>query len=226
MDIDPELTPPESSKRFDHDPSDMELACLLQSPRGLVGTTIVETDGLLRIRLASMPVTWIMLSMILGAVLISGLMILISRSDHNRPPFFEVFFWGFLAFIWLLLVPFWCAVLFVVNHQIAAKDDSVRVDAVRRTLELCEAGSTLSAADLLAITEISRFYCDRGYSGKWLPKLQTGVLVRSGDAAVELHALIDGKTRPPAAERLAGVLQLPVRRITLTKAESQALHDC
>ena len=212
-----------SSKCFDHDPSDTELMCLLESSSGLAGIKIVETDGVLRIRPGLLPVTWIMLSMILGGVIVTGVLILIYKSD---PAFFEIAFWGMLVFCWLFLIPFWWIVLVVINRAIAANDDFLRVDMGKRTLELCRERRTFQAAEIFAFTEVSR-YCrwDRR-GGEWLQKLQTAVLVRTADSQTELHAMVVGKTRPPLADRLASIFGVPVRRIKLNKSESRALNDC
>jgi hypothetical protein len=166
-----------------------------------------------------------MLSMILGGVVFTGAIIFALTRTGPKPPGFDIGLWGMLAFCWLGLIPFWWIVLLVVNRSITAKDDFVQVDPARRTLEVCTDGRTFQAADILAFTEVSRFYHDAGRSGKWLPKLQSGVLLRAADAQTELHALVDGKTRPPLPDRLASIFAVPVRRIQLTKSESRALSD-
>jgi len=224
----PQKAPSASSKRFDHDPSDTELTCLLEGSSGVAGgIKIVEADGMLRIRSGLLPVTGIMLSMILGAVFFTGVLILIYKTD---PVFFEIAFWGMLAFCWLFLIPFWWIVLVVINRGIAKNDDFIRVDMAKRTLELCGEGRKFQAAEILAFTEVFRYYYyDRPYGDSprgWYPKLQTGVLVRAADSQTELHALVGRKTRPPLADRLAGIFGVPVRRIKLNKSESRALNDC
>jgi hypothetical protein len=218
----PPKMPSTSSASFDHDPSDGELTCLLEGASAPVGLKIVEADGILRIRPGLIPATGIMLSMILGGVLLTGVMILLYRTN---PAFFEIAFWAGLAFTWLFLIPFWWIVLLVINRWIADKDDLLRVDPQRRTLELCQPGRTLRAAEILAFTDVFRYYRrDRG--GELCGKSQTGVLLRGQNSRAELLALVDGSTRPPLADRLAGIFQTPVRRIKLSKSESRALNDC
>ena len=206
---------------FDHDPSDTELTCVLQCSNGVAGIKVVETDGMVRIRPGLFPVTGIMLSMILGAVVFTGVLIVIYRTD---PDFFGIVFWVMLGLYWFFLIPFWWIVLLVINRAIAANDDFIRVDMGRRTLELCEEGRTFRAAEILAFTEISRYYRSDAAFG-WLRRLQTSVLVRAADSQIELHALVDGATRPPWADRLASIFAVPVRRIKLNKSESRALND-
>jgi hypothetical protein len=211
-----------ASKRFEHDPSDTELTCLL----GGSGTfKIVETDGMLRMRPQPIPVTGIMLSMVVGAVFFTGVIIVVAKAPGPQPPGAQIVLWGMAAFAWLLLIPFWWIVVVVVNWQIAQKDDFVRVDTGKRTLELCGEGRTLQAAEILAFTEVSR-YCRQNRWDSWGRSLQTGVLVHADDSQIELHAVVDGKSRPPVADRLASIFAVPVRRVKLNKAESRALKDC
>ena len=215
-----------SSKSFDHDPSDTELTCLLEGFSAVAGIKIVETDGMLRIRPARLPATGIMLSMILGAVFFTVVPILLYKTD---PAFFEIAFWVVVVFVWLFLIPFWWIVLLVINHTIAAKDDFIRVDMGRRTLELCAERRTFRAVEILAFTEVFRYYyVDRPHADSprgWYPRLQVGVLVRAADSRTELRALVDKKSRPPLADRLASIVGVPVRRIKLNKSESRALND-
>ncbi len=218
----PEASLP-SSKCFDHDPSDVELTCLLEGSSGLAGIKLVETDGMLQIRPGLLPVTGIMLSMILGAVFFTGVMILIYKTD---PAFFEIAFWIMVAFTWLFLIPFWWIVLVVINRAIAANDDFIRVDMGKRTLELCGEGRTFQGAEILAFTEVFRYYHFSPSRRDWSPRLQAGVLVRGEDFQIELHAMVDGKSHPPVADRLASIFGVPVRRIKLNRSESRALDDC
>jgi len=208
---------------FDHNPSDTELTCLLEGDSGWAGLKIVETDGLLRVRPSFIPTTGIMLSMVLGAVVISCPIVYFLAGEEWLAG--RIVLWFLLASFWLL-IPFWWIVLVVINRMIAAKEDVLRVDTMRRTLELCETHRTLQAAEILAFTEVSRYYRQYRHGGEWLVRFQTGMLVRTAHAQTELHALIDGRTNPPLADRLADIFHVSVRRITLDKAESRALNDC
>jgi hypothetical protein len=79
----------------------------------------------------------------------------------------------------------------------------------------------------LKFTEVSRYY----RSGRrWRWTQQTGVLTRGEAGAVELHPVIrEDDWRPPEphwADRLADLFRVPVRRVELDRAESEALGDC
>jgi hypothetical protein len=219
----PQRAPLASSKRFDHNPSDAELTCLLEGPSRYAGLKVVESDGILRVRATGLPVTGIMLSMVLGAAVITGGMLYLRSIEPGFD--FEIAFWVMFVAFWLIVV-FWWIVLIIINRCLAASDDFLRVDTMKRTLDLCRNGRTFRASEILAITEVFRWsrYDRRG--GEWMSNLQTGVLVRADNTEMELHILVEGETRPPLTERLAEILHVPIRRVTLDKSESKALNDC
>jgi hypothetical protein len=219
-----------SSKCFDHEPTDMELTCLLDAPRslGMSNFEIVETFGAFRVVPARMPAFWIMVSMILGAAFLTALPLILRFTVWSKENSLslDVILGIWMAGIWLIIIPLGAIVLAVVNRHLAEAGDFLRVDMTGRVLELCRAGRTVPSAEILAFTEVSRYFrYDRRW-GEWMGKRQTGVLVSAANGGAELIALMDGPSHPPLADRLANIFKVPVRRIKLSRDESRALEDC
>ncbi len=148
--------------------------------------------------------------------------------------------------IWLIGLPSFLCFVFFFNRQIAKGGDYFKVDGASHALEICRIGRTFRAGEIIAFTELTRWHRWRRYVGKWQKTRQTGVLVRSPNQHVELYPVIRDREielsfgvasfvvasfplrtrRVSWAERLAGVFQVPIRRIELSKAESKALNDC
>jgi hypothetical protein len=193
----------------------------------MAGFKIAETDGLLRVIPARLPTFWIVASMLPVAILFTVITLFLERPSSSEmfSLLSNVFVWGWIAACWLMM-PFVAAVLTFVNRQKAKTDDFLRVDMTRRAVELCRTGRTVQAAEILAFTEVLRYFRLDRRGGEWIRNLQTGVLARTASGGVELLALADGKSRPPLADRLASIFQVPVRRIELSRSESRALNDC
>jgi hypothetical protein len=112
----------------------------------------------------------------------------------------------------------------LVNRHYAASKDFLRVDMRKQTLELCREDRTVSAAEIIAFTDVSRYYRSR-IDNEWFHRQQWGVLVQAADGGVELYALVDGSSNPPLADRLATIFHVPVRRLSLSQTESRDLDD-
>ena len=131
---------------------------------------------------------------------------------------------------WLGALPGFLVISAVLSRWIAKKGDYFRVDRSRRTLELCRAGRTIQGSEIEAIILLSRWH---RWGLPWIRFFQTSVLVRGPGGQMELYPVMSESTEnAPAytrsrwADRLASIFPVPVRRIELSKAESQALNDC
>jgi hypothetical protein len=213
-----------TSVHFDHVPSDSELTHLLPVPNQVAPFKVIESDPMfLRVRPGLMPIKFIGLSMVFGAAVITSMMIFFGRDATQSLPF-AIVFWGIVASFWLLIIPVCLGVVFLVNYQVAESEDFFRVDLRSQTLELCREDSTVLADEILAFTEVGRYYRSRS-DKEWLRRRQTGVLVRAADGGTQLYALIDGESNSPLADRLASIFHVPIRRVSLSMSESQELND-
>jgi hypothetical protein len=211
------------SMLFNHNPSDSELTCVLKCPGQLGGYKIVEGPGTFRVSPAKLPTIGIIVFTTLGASALTAWMFYMMRSENQPLNIIDVGFWIFITGIWLVIIPVCLVALVVINRRIAKTEDFLRVDTTKRTLELCRDARTYRAADIVAFTELTRWL--RGAEG-WGKTQLTGVLVRTANGGVELYPLADVKSRPPLADRLVSIFQVPIRRIELSRSESRALNDC
>jgi hypothetical protein len=214
------------SMSFDHDPNDSELTCLLGDSSQPFSVKVVETADSLAARAWLLPMKWIVPWMALVAAGITCGVLFMAFANHGTTKFASLFFWVpivFLAFLWLLALPSFLGILLFVNRYFAKKGDYFSVDKMRHALTAGQPGRTFRADEIIAFTELTRWYRQRG---EWSTKRQTGVLVRAADRQVELHPLVNGAGKRSLADQLASVFQVPVRRIELSRAESKALKDC
>jgi len=214
------------SVSFDHSPADAELVCLLGDGAG-GPLKMVEEAGILTVRPWLIPMKWAATWMIFVGV-IASCMIAWAYLKLDLDRLMAAFLLFMLVGTWAVGIPSFLGILLLLNRAFAKKGDYVRCDIQRRTLELCQVGRTLAAGEIVAFSEVLRWYRQ---SDVWDQTQQTGVLVRGQDGGVVMYPLfreldipIFGK--PRRADRLAGIFQVPVRRIKLSKSESRALHDC
>jgi hypothetical protein len=208
---------------FDRVPNDSELVCLLgdgdpSRPPPYTPIKFADTFESLTCTPRLVPLNWIMpLLVLFVAGLTCVLWLAVDVSAH--------WLWLITAIIWLD-VPVTLAVFVWINQQLGRKGDHFRVDRSRRTLELCRIGRTINSREIVALTELTRYY-KRG--SEWVWTQQTGVLVRLPDDRIELLPIVREDqwcSRPPhCADRLADFFGVPVRRIELDKSESKALAD-
>jgi hypothetical protein len=201
-----------SSVYFDHDPTDAELTRPLKiSERSvcLGGLKVVETFGIFRVRPAGLPIIWIMLSMVLGGVVFTVVPMLL---PFECSPVNRLILWIWIACCWGIIA-FWAVMLALVNRWISQKEDYFHADITHGTLTLSRESRTLRTAEIVVFTEVCRYVRCEGFLSGWTTSLQTGVLVRTADGGMKLHALADGKTRPPLADQLASIFRVPVRRV-------------
>lgn len=214
------------SLHFDDQPDDIELTCLLQAPHKWANLEMIEEFGVLRVRAKKMPALTIILATMLGTILMTIASIQFLGPKPGEPAIFQTLFWLLPAFLWLIILPFVAIVLAVLNHRIAEEDDVLRVNIARRTLEICWVNRTLKAAEILAFTDVSRYFRYDRRGGEWTPRTSTGVLVRGENGAIEFSALAKGAISRRLAGRLAAIFDVPLRQVVLNKAESKALGDC
>ena len=213
------------SMSFDGVPADSQLVCLL-GDRDSGPLKAVEEGESLVVRPWLFPMRFIAPWMVLTMAAITVMLFFLYGK-------FDVFAWLFLAIGWFVCLPGFLGLLTVMNRSFAQKGDYFKVDMARRTLEVCRLGVTVKASDIIAITLLTRWY---RIAGEWAETFQTGVLVRARDQQIELYPLVRiarraGHSIPSSmksewAIRLAGIFQVPIRRIELSKSESLALNDC
>lgn len=208
---------------FERVPDDSQLVSLLGDP-DCGPIKAVEEGGLLTVRPWLFPMKFVMPWMLFTLIAITVMAVYLLRGQG-------VFLWLFLAFGWFLCLPSFLGLLAVINRSFAKKGDYFKVDMARRTLELCRVGRTLRGTEIIAVTLVTRWYCNAG--GVWSQTHQTGVLVRTRDNHVELYPVVRelGENLPASkrskwANRLASIFQVPVRQIELSRSESRALGDC
>ena len=218
----------QSSMTFDHVPADAELTALLGDGRG--GPIVaVETDGLLTVRLMQLRMKYIVPWMIFTMAAITGMTYYM---EHGKLDGLVV---AILLMGWLIALPAFLAISAFLSRSIAKAGDYFKVDLSRRTLELCRAGRTVQGSEILAIVLLSRWYRMNYIDGKgpWLRIFQTGILFRAPGDRVDVYPLLYETTentpaykRSKWADRLTSIFPAPLRRIELSKSESQALNDC
>jgi hypothetical protein len=217
-----------ASMTFDHAPGDAELTALLGDGRGSP-IVAVETDGVLTVR----PIQLRMKYMVPWTIFtMTAITCMAFFMEHWKP---DVLVIVFLALGWLVALPVFLAISVFFSRSIAKAGDCFKVDLSRRTLELCRAGRTAQGSEIIAIVLLSRWY-RRSYvdgRGPWQRIFQTGVLLRGPDSRMELYPLVyETNENTPAykrskwADRLVNIFPVPLRRIELSKSESQALNDC
>jgi hypothetical protein len=220
------------SMRFDHDPSDAELTCLLgDADCGPVKA--VEEGGVLTVRPWLFPMKYIVPWMVFTAIVITCMLCFAPMVEHKKADSSSLmFFWIPLVFLWLVALPGFLGLLALMNRSFASKGDYFKIDTARRTLELCRAGRTVRAADIAAITVLTRWYRNAG--GSSFKTYQTGVLLRVAERDNHLELLpvvrelgenISWGKASRWAEKLASVFQSPIRRVELSRSESKALND-
>jgi hypothetical protein len=214
------------SMSYDHDPTDAELSCLLNGPSQPMGFKVVEADGMFHVNTSQIPVKGIMLTMVLGAIvlILFGYFCIFHTSGSSSFPnniIFSIWVAGncFIVALFSILLP-------LINSQLAKKEDFIRVDMSKRTLELCRKKRAFRASEIHAFTELSRYFRHSVSGSEWRLQTQIGVLVRVDHGGMELFPLVKGKSKSPLSDQLAGIFQKPVRRIELSKNESKALNDC
>jgi len=215
---------------FERMPDDAQLMCLLGDP--VCGPIrAVEESGSWTARPWQFPMRYVVPWMIFVALVITGFLCFGLWSEHQKQNFhFVVFFGVFLVLLWFLALPCLLGMLAFINRLLTKKGDFFRVDLTSRTLELCRLGRTVRASEIVAITLLTRWFCS---AGSWSKTHQTGVLIRLKDGRIELCPLVrelGGNVRSSKrarwAERLAGIFQIPVRQIELSRSESRELKDC
>ena len=211
-----------SSISFDSVPDDAQLVCLL-GDRDWGPVKEAEEGGLLTVRPWLFPMKfvapWMVFTLVVGT----------AATIYVHHPL-DAALWWFLAFGWLLCLPATLALMIAINRSLAKKGDLFKVDSARRTLELCRAGRTIKADEIVAFTMLTRWYRDA--SGTWDERNQTSVLVRLPNHRFELYPVVRGSSQNwqlrklTWADRLANIFQVPVRRIELNRSESRELNDC
>jgi hypothetical protein len=212
----------QSSIIFDGPPDDSQLVCLLGHGGG-GPLQAVEEAQMLTLRPKMIPLKvlapWIVLIM-------AGMTCMICFMPWGAGDrLSSVFFWFFLAFGWLVVLPGMLAVFAIVNRMMARHGDYVQLDSAHRTLEVRRLGRTFAAGEVLAVTLLTRWYhSDILY--------QTGILVRTPDHRVEFCRVVcESSEDVPScaksrwADRLASVFQVPVRTQELSPSESHKLDD-
>lgn len=216
---------------FDGIPEDSQLVCLLgDSDCGPIKA--VEEAGVLTVRPWLFPMKVITAWMILVAIAITCMMCFgTSLLEHRREDFLSPIFWAMLLLLWVLALPGFLGVLALINRSFAKKGDYFKVDLARHTLELCRVSRTIKASEIIAITLLTRWYCNAG--GVWQKTHQTGVLVRTEDNATQLYPVVrelgenvPSPRRSKWADRLANVFQVPIRQVEVSRPESRVLNDC
>lgn len=212
-----------ASQEFEDIPEDAQLVCLL-GDRDCGPIRASEEAGLLTVRPWLFPMKFVVPWMVFTLLVIT---VLVMWFFSLRNPLL----WAGLAMGWLGALPMFLGLLAVINRSFAKKGDYFRVDLARRTLELCRAGQTVEARQIVAITLLDRWYRHAG--GAWDKTYQTGVLVRNPDNQVahyplvrELAENVSRFKKSRWAERLADIFQVPLRQIELSRSESRGLNDC
>lgn len=212
-----------TSMSFDHNPDDSELTSLL-GDRDCGRIQAVEVDGVITVRPGLFPMKIIYPWMIFVGVVITCMiffMPLVERKELELP--LAV---GMVSILWLAVVPSFLGLLAYTNSYFAKKGDYFKVHAARRMLEVCPIGRRFDADQIAAIIELSRWYRS---VGEWDHTLQTSVLIHRPDGQFEIIPLFREAMpvlgKPEWADRICGILETPVRRITLSQPQSRDLKD-
>lgn len=131
--------------------------------------------------------------------------------------------WFFVAAVWLVVLPAMFAIFYGVNYYFEQKGDYFAVDKLRVTLRVGSACREFAKADIVAFTELSRWYWHAG-NGRWVR--QIGVLVRQDGGAITHYPLLRENHATEVADRLARIFQVPVIPVELSYVESRELGDC
>ena len=191
----------------------------------------MEEAGFLTVGPLQLPMKYVVPWMIFVMLVISCMICFMPWGMESR--FTSIFFWFFLFFGWFVALPGTLGLMALISRSIAKEGDYFKVDMASRTLELCQLGRTIKASEIIAITLLTRWYRYQYVDGRgpWTKTCQTGVLVRTQDGRVELCPVLRQSQVPSSkssqwADRLAGIFQVPVRQIALSKSETRELNDC
>ncbi|MBI3412044.1 MAG: hypothetical protein HY040_27250 [Planctomycetes bacterium] len=213
-----------ASLLFERDPEDVDLGSLLGEVDHPGNIVVVETPDILLARPGLIPMKFVLPWMlVIGAVI--TLMPWIAPQFGGR--FEGPIAWLMLAVMWGLVIPAFLGILLLGNRHFAKKGDYFRADKLDPHLEIPRLGRTFGADQILAITELSRWF---KHLGAWEWTRQIGILVRGSDCQVEQHPLVRVNEvewwRRRLSDRIADIFQVPVRRIELKWGASRRLKDC
>lgn len=210
--------------RCDHVPPDAEIACLLSDfdhpgHIAVVDTpqSLVARPGLIPMRFAA---TWLI---VIASAITAGLW-WIPAGGRLAGPQLNL---AMTALVWLAVVPAFLGVLAAINRHFAGKGDYFRADKAGRRLELCPLGRTLDAGEIVAFTEVSRWFMNP-LVRSWDWTRQVGAVVRHPSGGYELLPLVREMEvrpfRPRLADQLAAIFDVPVRRIRVSWRDSRSLR--
>ncbi len=211
------------SLRFDHLPTDADLAWLLGDSDCMESVKIEETAERLIARPRLIPMKFVVPWLILTFTVIMAApwwIPLFGGDFGGREKDFYVIFGGY----GLVVVPAMIVLFGHMHDRFAAKGDYFRLDKRTGRLELPAHGRTIAQDELIAITYVSRL---RPHIGNKVGG--PARLLARPDGQFE-HLGIFGELESvafnrSAAERLADALGLPLRRVTLSRAASKTLND-
>ena len=208
--------------RFDHIPDDSELVCLLGDSACPGKIAVIETSESIVARPWLFPMKFVVPWMLFVAAMITAIP-WIARYFGSRMSGVEILI--VIVGTWLFALPGFLGLTVLINHVFAKKGDYFRVDKLHRTLELPQVHKTITASEILAFTEIFRWY-------RWDATRQAGVLVKTPDGQCILYPMFreleeNGyKQGSQLMALLVQIFRVPVRQVTLNKQESKALKDC
>jgi hypothetical protein len=210
-------------RTFDHLPNDEVLTALL-GPRELTNSLeVIDHDHELIIRPRLIPlrfaVPWILLVGCVITALIWFVPATRATFDRNHAVLFTVMMWA-------MAIPALIGMLAWFNFTFRAHGDYCRIDQRARTLRARFARESIARDEIVFIVDLERFYVRHGV---WDAIRQVSALRQTSGGTYEQYPLATQTEKPifgpDYAALIATALDVPLRRIKSSKAESKAISD-
>jgi hypothetical protein len=204
---------------FDHEPVDAQLVALLGPFEFVDPIKIEDTAASLTASAGSIPMKFAVPFMLL---FVSG----ITAARWYFPKFDLP--WFIIGIVWFAILPTFFAILVFINRTLTKMGVFFRADKLHRTLTLPSINVTLAAKQIVAFTQVDRWYKGNTAFGlSWIR--MTAVLTRREDGGFDYFPLTRETSRRVFQEllvdRLGQIFNVPVRKIVLTRLESKSLQD-
>ncbi len=213
----------ENFRTFDHEPEDAELVTLLGPHVLTTALQVIDNPNELIIRPRMIPMWFAVPWVLLIAGVITALIWFVPATratmDHSTAVLVTVT-------LWAMILPALFAIFAWINKTFRQQGNYCRVDKRNRTLTARFVDRPMTRDQILCIIDLERHYVSHGV---WDSIRQASVLYQNGDGAIQQYPLateIEGQLfAPDYGGRIATALDVPVRRIRLSKRESKAIGD-
>lgn len=204
---------------FDEEPQTKDLGALLLPQMSVSSANIEEKGAQLIVRPQLIPIRPAVIFLIFFGAFITALPFLAPKLGLR---FEGPVAWLMIIGMWVLIMPSFVTILWLVNGRLRKHGIGAIAHSDAQTLELPRVGRTVAAEDVLYFTDLRRWDSQNGSSRKIL---QTGVLVREPEGGFT-HFMIERQLELPVLAKAAGAqlaahLDRPLRRVSLSSAESK-----